>query len=119
MNGKKIGYWLATGLVALAMIAGGAADFLLIEDVKAGMDHLGYPYYFARLLGVWKVLGGIVILAPGMPKLKEWAYAGIFFDLSGAFVSHLSVGDGVDKLTPPLVLVVFLVVSYVLRPARE
>ncbi len=119
MNRKKIGFWLATAGVALAMIAGGAADFLLLDVVKQGMDHLGYPYYFARLLGAWKVLGGIAILAPGLTKLKEWAYAGIFFDLSGAFVSHLSVGDGVDKLAPPLVLAALLVVSYVLRPERE
>ena len=115
----KIGFWLVTVVVAFAMIAGGAADFLLIDDVKAGMDHLGYPHYFARLLGVWKVLGGIAILVPDAPKLKEWAYAGIFFDLSGAFVSHVAVGDGIDKLAPPLVLAVLLVVSYVLKSARE
>jgi uncharacterized membrane protein YphA (DoxX/SURF4 family) len=118
MNGKKIGFWLATVLVALAMIAGGALDFLLIDDVKAGMDHLGYPYYFARIIGIWKVLGGIAILAPGLPKLKEWAYAGIFFDLSGAFASHLSVGDGIDKLAPPIVLAALLVASYMLRSSR-
>ncbi|MEM8606978.1 MAG: DoxX family protein [Myxococcota bacterium] len=118
MNGKKIGFWLTTVVVALVVAAGGVADFLLIDEVKAGMDHLGYPYYFARLLGTWKVLGGITILAPGLPKLKEWAYAGIFFDLSGAFVSHLSVGDGIDKLAPPVVLIVLLITSYVLRPAR-
>ncbi|MEM7138021.1 MAG: DoxX family protein [Myxococcota bacterium] len=118
MNGKKIGFWLTTVVVALVMIAGGAADFLLIDEVKAGMDHLGYPYYFARLLGTWKVLGGAAILAPGLSKLKEWAYAGIFFDLSGAFVSHASVGDGIDNLAPPLVLIVLLVASYTLRPQR-
>lgn len=118
MKGKKIGFWLTTALVALAMIAGGAADFLLIDDVKAGMDHLGYPHYFARILGAWKVLGGITILAPGLPKLKEWAYAGIFFDLSGAFLSHVSVGDGIDKLVPPLVLAAALVASYRLRASR-
>lgn len=119
MNTKKAGYWVTTALVALAMIAGGAADFLVIDPVKETMDHLGYPYYFARILGFWKVLGGIAILAPGFRRLKEWAYAGIFFDLTGALVSHLSVGDGVADFAPPLVLAIFLVASYALLPARE
>ncbi len=119
MNLKKALYWLATLVVAFAMIAGGSADFLLLDPVKEAMDHLGYPYYFARLIGVWKVLGGIAIVVPGFPKLKEWAYAGIFFDLTGAFVSHLSVGDGAGDFMPPVVIAVLLVVSYTLRDARD
>ena len=119
MKIKIAGYWIATVLVALAMIAGGTVDFLLLDPVKDAMTHLGYPLYFAQILGFWKVLGGITILAPGMRNLKEWAYAGIFFDLTGAFASHLAVGDGAGDFMPPLVLAVFLVVSYVLRPARE
>ena len=62
------------------------------------MSHLGYPAYFAVLLGVWKVLGGLAILAPRLPRLKEWAYAGMFFDLSGAAISHGSVGDTADGI---------------------
>ena len=119
MDAKKVGYWIATAVVALAMIAGGGADFLLIEPVRETMDHLGYPHYFARILGFWKVLGGIAIVVAGFRRLKEWAYAGIFFDLTGAFVSHLAVGDGVKDFAPPLVLTLLLVASYVLRPARE
>ena len=119
MNAKKAGYWLATAVVALAMIAGGSADVLLIDPVKETMDHLGYPYYFARLIGVWKVLGGITILAPGFPRLKEWAYAGIFFDLTGAFVSHLSVGDSAADFAPPLVIALILIASYALLPVRQ
>ena len=119
MNVQKLGYWIATAIVALAMIAGGSADFLLIEAVTEMMDHLGYPHYFARILGAWKVLGGIAILVPGFTKLKEWAYAGIFFDLTGAFVSHLAVGDGAGDFMPPLVLALLLIVSYVLRGARD
>lgn len=119
MNAKKLGYWIATIVIALAMIAGGSADFLLIEAVRETMDHLGYPHYFARILGAWKVLGGIVILLPGFPRLKEWAYAGIFFDLTGAFLSHLAVGDTAANFAPPLVLTLFLIASYTLSGARD
>lgn len=119
MNTKKTLYWLATLVVAFAMIVGGSVDLMLIDPVKEAMDHLGYPYYFARILGVWKVLGGVAITVPGFAKLKEWAYAGIFFDLSGAFVSHLSVGDGAGNFMPPLVIAGLLVVSYTLRDARD
>ena len=119
MNAKKAGYWFATAVVALAMLAGGSADFLLLDPVKETMDHLGYPYYFARIIGVWKVLGAIAILAPGFPRLKEWAYAGIFFDLSGALVSHLAVGDGPADVAPPVVVAVFLIASYALLPVRQ
>jgi uncharacterized membrane protein YphA (DoxX/SURF4 family) len=118
MDLKRAGYWVATSAVALAMIAGGMADFLLLEPVKEAMDHLGYPYYFARILGFWKVLGGIAIVAPGFRRLKEWTYAGIFFDLSGAFASHLAVGDGVANFAPPLLLAIALLVSYQLMWAR-
>lgn len=119
MNAKKLGYWIATAIVALAMIAGGSADFLLIEAVTETMDHLGYPHYFARILGAWKVLGGVVILIPGLPRLKEWAYAGIFFDLTGAFLSHVAVGDAAANVAPPLVLTFILIASYALSGARD
>jgi len=119
MNTTKAIYWLATLVVAFAMIVGGSADFMLIDPVPKVMDHLGYPHYFARILGVWKVLGGVAIMVPGFAKLKEWAYAGIFFDLSGAFVSHLSVGDGAGDFVPPLVIAGLLLVSYMLRDARD
>ena len=90
---KMVGYWVATALAALAFITGGAFDVARGEQVRSIMSHLGYPAYFAALLGVWKILGGLAILAPRMPRLKEWAYAGMFFDLSGAAISHGSVGD--------------------------
>lgn len=119
MNLMKLGYWIATAVVALAMVSGGSADFLLIEAVTETMDRLGYPHYFARIIGAWKVLGGIVILLPGLERLKQWAYAGIFFDLSGAFLSHLAVGDGAANLAPPLVLTFALIASYAWSGARD
>jgi len=80
------------------------------------MSHLGYPVYFAALLGVWKILGGLAILAPRMPRLKEWAYAGMFFDLTGAAVSHGSVGDPPARILTPLAILVLVIASWALRP---
>lgn len=119
MNKRAIGYWVSTGLIALAMLAGGGMDLMAGPEVVEGLAHLGYPAYFARLLGVWKLLGGITILAPGLPRLKEWAYAGIFIDLSAASVSHAASGDGFAKAVIPLVLAGIMFASWALRPASR
>ncbi|HKO91598.1 MAG TPA: DoxX family protein [Polyangiaceae bacterium] len=115
MKTTKIGYWAATGLVALGFAVGGLADLSQSADVRAGLEHLGYPMYLAVLLGVWKVLGAVAIVVPRLPRLKEWAYAGMFFDLSGAFFSHASVGDPAPQLIAPVVLLGLLVASWALR----
>ena len=81
---KRIGYFSATGLTALAFLAGGLSDLARAPAVVAGMSHLGYPGYFASILGAWKVLGALAIAAPRFPRLKEWAYAGIVFAASWA-----------------------------------
>ncbi len=80
------------------------------------MTHLGYPVYFTTILGVWKVLGGIVVLAPRLARLKEWAYAGMLFDLTGATASHAAVGDPVAKIVTPLVILGIVMASWSLRP---
>jgi len=113
---KTIGYWAATGLAALAFLTGGALDVARGEQVRSIMSHLGYPVYFAALLGVWKVLGGLTILAPRLPRLKEWAYAGMFFDLTGAAISHGSVGDPPVRWLTPLAILVLVIASWALRP---
>jgi len=113
---KTVGYWAATGLTALAFITGGAFDAARGEQVRGIMSHLGYPVYFAALLGVWKVLGGLAILAPRFPRLKEWAYAGMFFDLTGAAISHGSVCDPPARVVTPLAILVLVVASWALRP---
>ena len=88
MNALSAAYWTTTTLTALAFLTGGAA-YLSGADVPVrGMAALGYPAYFVTILGTWKVLGGLAILAPRLPRLKEWAYAGIAFDLTGAAFSH-------------------------------
>jgi uncharacterized membrane protein YphA (DoxX/SURF4 family) len=83
------------------------------------MTHLGYPPYFMVILGVWKVLGGIAVLIPRTPRLKEWAYAGMFFDLTGATASHASVGDPIAKIVTPLIIVGIVIASWALRPASR
>lgn len=119
MKTKTMGYWAATGLTAAAFAAGGVMDLLRGPDVLEGMAHLGYPAYFAAIIGAWKVLGAAAILAPRMPRLKEWAYAGIAFDLTGAAISHAAVGDAAAKVVTPLVLLGLAAASWALRPAAR
>ena len=113
---RTIGYWTCTVLVALSFLSGGIVDLLRPQQALEGMVHLGYPPYFMIILGVWKVLGGVVILLPGFPLLKEWAYAGMIFDLTGASASHFAMGDDVWHILTPLVLALLVVASWALRP---
>jgi hypothetical protein len=112
-------YWATTGLAGLAFALGGLADVMLAPDVRAGFTHLGYPLYLAFILGVWKLLGAAAIVAPGLPRLKEWAYAGMFFDLTGAAASHAAVGDAAANVLTPLLVLVIVAASWVLRPASR
>ncbi|WP_437674856.1 DoxX family protein [Sorangium sp. So ce131] len=118
MNDKArtIGYWIATGLLGFGVAAGGLADLTRSPQVVEVMTRLGYPAYLATLLGVWKVLGAVALFAPRFPRLKEWAYAGIFFDLTGAAASHAAVGDPAGQVMTPLVLVAVAAASWALRP---
>ena len=115
MNARTIVYWLATALMAFVFLSGGVADVLRPSFVVEGMTQLGYPGYFAVILGVWKVLGGIVVLAPGLPLVKEWAYAGMLFNLTGAAASHAAVGDPPAKIATPLIILAIVIVSWALR----
>jgi uncharacterized membrane protein YphA (DoxX/SURF4 family) len=119
MTKQTLGYWAATGVAALAFAAGGVADLSGAPDVVAVMTHLGYPAYFATILGSWKLVGALAVLVPGFPRLKEWAYAGMAFDLTGAAASHAVVGDGVVKVAIPLALVALVTASWALRPASR
>lgn len=112
-------YWATTGLTALAFAFGGLADVMLSADVRDGFTRLGYPMHFAIILGVWKLLGAAAIVAPGLPRLKEWAYAGMFFDLTGAAAAHIAVGDPAANVLTPLLVLVIVVASWVLRPASR
>jgi uncharacterized membrane protein YphA (DoxX/SURF4 family) len=116
MNKRYIAYWAATALTAFVFLSGGLVDIARPSFAVEGMTHLGYPIYFMVILGVWKVLGGIAVLIPRIPLLKEWAYAGMFFDLSGAAASHASVGDPAAKIATPLLLLGIVIGSWALRP---
>jgi len=116
MNAKAIGYWATTGLISLAFVAGGLADLSGSPEVVEGLAHLGYPAYFGTILGAWKVLVAPALLAPRFPRLKEWAYAGIAFDLTGAAASHAFSHDAAGKVVTPLVLLAIAAASWALRP---
>jgi DoxX-like family len=116
---RTITYWIFTVLLVWELAAGSLWNLLQIEWIRAQLNHIGYPLYFAYILGVWEVGGATAIIAPGFPRLKEWAYAGSFFNFSGAVVSHLLTGDfaPVSVWVTPLVFAMFVVVSWGLRPA--
>jgi hypothetical protein len=116
VKSKTLAYWVITALLALELLVGSALDLTRSPDAVGIMTHLRYPIYVLTILGVWKLLGAIAVLAPGYPRLKEWAYAGIIFDMTGAVASHIVCGDGVGGFFAPALIAVFAVVSWALRP---
>jgi len=116
---KKVLYWSTTGFAAFVLLVGGVVELRHEPGMMTGLAHLGYPAYLATILGIWKLLGVAAITAPGRPRLKEWAYAGIFFNLTGAAVSHATVGDSVTDVAVPLALLVIVMTSRWLLPARR
>jgi DoxX-like protein len=120
---RLIGYWVTTTLIGLETLAGGITDLAhgrtslvsgpFVVDI---ITHLGYPVYFLTILGVWKILGGITLFAPGLPRVKEWAYAGIFFELTGAAASFVEHGDDARELIAPFLLAGLALASWALRP---
>ena len=121
---NRIIYWISTIWLALGMLATGTLQLLKVQAEGAvappgvdGIIQLGYPVYFLTILGVWKILGVVALLIPKFPLLKEWAYAGFFFIMSGAIFSHIASGNAVNEIFPSLLLLVLTVVSWYFRPA--
>jgi DoxX-like family len=114
-----IAYWIFTLLVAFEMVAGGIWDLLRIEYVRVILQHLGYPIYLLFIIGVWKIPCAVTVLVPRFLRLKEWAYAGALFNYTGAAASHLAVGDGANRWSPPLALAAFTLASWALRPPER
>ncbi len=119
MKAKDIAYWVTTVLAALLVLWSSWLDLSRAPAVLEGMRHLGYPDYLAPILGVWKLLALPAILAPGLPRLKEWAYAGVFFDLTGAALSHALSGDPTANVITPLVILSIVAASWALRPESK
>lgn len=120
---NKIIYWISTLWLSLGMTATGIvqlskarAEGALAPPGVYGITHLGYPVYFLTILGIWKILGVIALLVPRFPLLKEWAYAGFFFIMSGAIFSHIATGDAPKEIWPSLLLLVLTVISWYTRP---
>ncbi len=116
MKRNLVAYWICTVVVALLIGSGGVAQTLRVPQNVEGMRALGYPLHFIVLLGVWKVLGALTLVAPRMRLVKEWAYAGIFIDLSGAVVTAVANQSAIFHVVAPLVLIGFLAASWALRP---
>lgn len=121
---NKIIYWIATLWLASGMLSSGVLQILratveghLSPPGVYGITHLGYPVYFLTVLGIWKILGVVTLLVPKFPLLKEWAYAGFFFAMSGAIFSHIAVGDAVREIFPAALLLIMTVVSWYFRAA--
>lgn len=116
---KLMWYWIITVILSFCLFSGGLAQAIQVKDVIAGFKPLGYPTYFISLIGIWKMLGIIAILVPGFKLLKEWAYAGLFFVMSGAVISHIAAGNVTIQIIAPFLLTIFTVLSWYLRPANR
>ena len=117
---NKIIYWVATLWLGLGMTATAFVQLFKGKTGAGGVDsitNLGYPIYFLTLIGIWKILGVIAVLVPKFPLLKEWAYAGFFFAMSGAIFSHIAHADAAKELFGPTLLLILTVVSWYFRPA--
>lgn len=118
----KIIYWIATVWLALGMVATGTGQLIKMKNGQGGADmitHLGYPVYLLTLLGTCKILGVIAVLIPKFLLLKEWAYAGFFFIMTGAIFSHIAISDSFTELIPSSLLLVLTIVSWYFRPANR
>lgn len=112
-------YWAATALLSVGMLGSGISQILHAKEMEELITHIGYPSYVLTILGVWKVLGVVAILIPKFKLLKEWAYAGFFFLMTGAFISHLAMGDAGKAIFGPLFQTIFVLLSWYFRPANR
>lgn len=116
MKKKKINivYWILTALMSILILLGAIIDIMKSEEAVAFIRHLGYPEYFVRFIGILKVAGILAIILPFPNRLKEWAYAGLVFDITGAIYSHISSGDCLAVWLPAVVALLIVCGSYLL-----
>ena len=115
-KGRLIAYWIITGLIALVLLNGGVMDVFRQPPYFDLLLKMGYPGYFSIILGTWKILGVIAILIPRFPLLKEWAYAGFFFLLTSAIISHLTIRDNIIF---QVIMLILIILSWYLRSANR
>jgi hypothetical protein len=113
---QSMWYWIPTLYIVLTNLWAGATDILHAPPLYAETLRLGYPPHFSTLLGIWKVLGAVALLAPRYPLVKEWAYAGFFIDFTAAIVAYAAAGDGVVSFIGPVLSLSALIASWCLRP---
>ena len=116
---RTIGYWIFTIFIVWEMSLGAYWDLFQTPYVRNVFTHLHLPFYFLFIMGIWKLPCAVVLVVPGIPRMKEWAYAGAFFTYSGAAFLHLSVGDGMGGAMGPVLFAVFTIASWLLRPASR
>ena len=114
---RKIIYWIFTCWLVLGMVSTGIVQLIRKPDEVENFTGLGYPLYLMTMIGIWKLLGSVAVLAPKFPLIKEWAYAGFFFAMTGAAISHIAVGHSVGKIFPPFLLLALTMISWYFRPA--
>jgi uncharacterized membrane protein YphA (DoxX/SURF4 family) len=116
---RTIAYWITTIFGPASFVIGGYLHLTGDPQVMATLAHLGYPPYFAAILGTGNLLGAIAVVVPGLPRVKEWAYAGFFFNLTGAAATRAFVGDSAGDIAAPLVFLALVAASWALRPASR
>ena len=115
----KIIYWIATVWLSLGMVSTGIVQIVQMDEEVEKMNTLGYPSYFLIIIGIWKILGVVAVLVPKIPLVKEWAYAGFFFLMTGAIFTHLAVGDDALEFFGPSLLLILIILSWYYRPVQR
>ena len=114
---QMIAYWVTTALVVFELVLGGAWDILRVPQARVLIERLGYPGYILVILGIWKLLGAVALVIPKFPRLKEWAYAGVIFDLTGAVASLFASGlVALGTTAYPVFMIGVAFASWTLRP---
>lgn len=119
MKSTNIIYWILTGMLALLMAFSGIANMMAGPPSIEVFDHIHFPHYMIQFLGLAKLLGAIVVIIPGFPRLKEWAYAGLSYDLLGAIYAAISVGDPIGKWAPITIGLLLIAGSYIFFHKRR
>lgn len=112
-------YWIPTALFSLMLLGSGGASLAGVPEMVENFGRLGFDPWFVRWLGFFKIAGVVVLLAPGLPRLKEWAYAGFVINLTSAVAAHLAAGDGVGEIVAPILALGLLMTSWARRPASR